>query len=199
MSILARFISAISSTKKPKVAVSRDPSKHPLTLPTVKFDPKRVDDEVKADLSTNIRKMREFDESNFDQIYDAAVQSISRGGDLAVLYNAIMGLNLSDMTKERAGQIALTLNNKATAIMNQKQQVSLGIKYAISMYSGAPCHSNPRNPSARDVRQDTAHRGANGKRYEVAKGMLLNGRLTIPGREAGCKCASRSIIPGLDP
>lgn len=74
----------------------------------------------------------------------------------------------------------------------------VGIKYAIWMYSGAPCHTNRKNSSAKDIRQDTAHRAANGKRYEVAEGMLLNGRLTLPGREEGRKCASRSIIPGLD-
>ena len=57
---------------------------------------------------------------------------------------------------------------------------------------------NPKKPSAKDIRQDAAHRAVNGKRYEVIKGMLLNGRLTMPGWEERCKCVSRPIIPGLD-
>jgi hypothetical protein len=82
--------------------------------------------------------------------------------------------------------------------MNQDQQLSLGIKYATWVYGGAPCNLNPENPSAKDIRRDAAHRAADGKRYEVARGMALNGRLTMPGWEDGCKCVSRSIIPGLD-
>lgn len=200
MSIFGRLISAIRRGEKPNlVATPAVPTKLSSTLSTVRFDPERVTDAVKTDLAMNIKNIKEFDQSNFGQIYDAALQSISRGRDLATLYNAIMGLNLPDMTKQKASQISTILNDNATALMNQNQQISLGIKYAIWMYSGAPCHLDPRKPSARDVRQDAAHRAADGKRYEVAKGMLLNGRRTIPGREAGCKCASRSIIPGLDP
>jgi len=166
-------------------------------IPTVKFDPKRVTEGVKADLKSNIKKIKEFDETNFDQIYNAALRSISRGRDAATLFNAIMELNLPNMTKQRASQISISLNNKATALMNRNQQASLDIKYAIWVYSGAPCQMNPRKPSAKDIRQDAAHKVADGKRYEVAKGMLLNGRLTMPGREEGCKCVSRSVIPGL--
>jgi hypothetical protein len=33
-------------------------------------------------LRDNIRKIEEFDESNFDRIYDAALRSISKGRDL---------------------------------------------------------------------------------------------------------------------
>ena len=57
---------------------------------------------------------------------------------------------------------------------------------------------NPKKPSAKDICRDAAHRAADGKRYEVGKGMLLNGRLTMPGREEGCECISRPIIPELD-
>ena len=103
------------------------------------------------------------------------------------------------MTKQRASEISIRLNNKATALINRNQQVSIGIKYAIWVYSGAPCQVNPKKPSAKDIRQDAAHKAADGKRYEVAKGMLLNGELTMPGQEEGCKCISRPIIPGFDP
>jgi hypothetical protein len=109
-----------------------------------------------------------------------------------------MQMNINGMTKQRAGAISLSLNNKATALMNRDQQVSLGVKYAIWVYSGAPCQTNPKKPSAKDIHLDATHKAADGKRYEVAKGMFLNGRWTLPGRDEGCKCASRSIIPGFD-
>ncbi len=167
-------------------------------IPTVKFDPNRVTEAVKADLKKNVGNIKEFNESHFDQIYDAALLSVSRGMDLTILFNAIMALNLPDMTKQRAGEISRSLNFKAKALMDRDRQTTLGIQYAIWMYSGAPCQMNPKKPSAKDIRQDAAHKAANGKRYEVAKGMLLNGRWAMPGRDEGCRCVSRSIIPGLD-
>jgi len=177
---------ALASAVKPAYAI-----------PTVKFDPERVTEAVKADLKNNIQKIKEFDETQLDQIYDAALQSISRGGDLATLFDAIMELNRPNITKQRAKEISYSLNNKATALINRDQQVSIGVKYATWVYSRAPCQLNPRKPSAKDIHQDAAHRAADGKQYEVLKGMLLNGRFTMPGREEGCKCISRSIIPGF--
>lgn len=167
-------------------------------IPTVKFDPNRVTEAVKSDLAKNIKEIREFDVSNFTKIYDSALRSISKGGDAAILFNSIMELNLPDMTKRRASEISISLNNKASALMERDQRVSAGIKYAIWVYSGAPCQVNPKKPSAKDIRQDTAHRASNGKRYEIAKGMLMNGRLVMPGQDEGCKCISRPVIPGLD-
>ena len=155
------------------------------TIPTVKFDSNRVTEAVKADLRSNIQKVKEFDETLLEQIYDSALQSISKGRDLGTLFNAIMELNLPDMTKRRASEISLSLNNKATALMNRDQQVSVGIKYAMWVYSQAPCQMNPKNPSSEDIRQDAAHQAADGQRYEVAKGMLLNGRWTLPGARRG--------------
>jgi hypothetical protein len=198
MSILSKLMSAIRGGGEPKSAVATARVVEPAyAIPTVKFDPKRVTEAVKTDLKKNIKKIKELDESHFDQIYEAALRSISRGRDLATLFNAIMSLNLPSMTKQRAGEISLSLNNKATALMSRNRQKSLGIEYAIWMYSGAPCQVNPKKPSAKDIRQDAAHRAADGKRYAVAKGMLLNGRLTMPGREEGCKCSSRPIIEGF--
>ena len=200
MSILSKLMSAIRGGGAPKPTVA--PAKaveQSYAIPTVKFDPKRVTEAVKVDLKKNIRKIKELDESHFDKIYEGALRSISRGRDLATLFNAIMELNLPSMTKQRAGEISRSLNDKATARMNRDRQVSVGIEYATWAYSGAPCYVNRKKPSAKDIRQDAAHKAADGKRYEVAKGMLLNGRLTLPGREEGCKCASRSIILGLDP
>jgi hypothetical protein len=199
MSFLSKLMSAIRGGGEPKpTAAPAKVVEQAYAVPTVKFDPKRVTEAVKIDLAKNIRKIKEFDESHFDKIYGTALRSISRGGDLATLFNAIAELNLPNVTKQRAGDISRSLNNEATALMDRNRQESHGIKYAIWMYSGAPCQVNPKKPSAKDIRQDAAHRAADGKRFEVAKGMLLNGQLTMPGREEGCKCASRSIIPGLE-
>lgn len=119
MSIFSKIISAIRGGQEPKLAV--DPPRAvepPHTIPTVKFDLKRVTEAVKDDLRKNIQNISEFDEFHFVHIYDAALRSISRGQDLATLFNAITELNLPGMTRLRASEISLGLNNKATALMN---------------------------------------------------------------------------------
>jgi hypothetical protein len=98
-------------------------------------------------------------------------------------------LTIDGMSKRRAEEISLSLNNKATSLMQSEGQERLGIKYAYWISSGAPCGN---------ADQDAAHKSANQKPYQVNKGMLLNGRWTLPGREDGCKCISKSIIVGLD-
>jgi uncharacterized protein with gpF-like domain len=160
-------------------------------IPTVKFDASRVTETVKADLKKNILLLGEIDKTHFEQVYDAALRSISAGRNLSLLYNVLMQMN--GMMKRRAGEIALLLNNKATALMNKERQESLGIKQAHWLYSGAPCEINPKEPTG----QDAAHRAANGKLFDVSKGMFLDGKWTWPGVEPGCRCVSKPVVPGF--
>lgn len=154
-------------------------------LPTVKFDSSRISETIKVDLKRNIESLNEIDGTSFDMIYDAALQSICTGRALNILYDALM--KIKDMSKRRAQNIALTLNNKATTLIQAEDQQRSGIKYATWIYSGAPCGTF-----------DSAHKLVNGKPYAVNKGMLLNGRWTLPGYEEGCKCYSKSMIIGFD-
>ena len=180
--LLERFGRKSQSTVKPTYSVA-----------TVKFDASKVTHAVKADIKENIMLLEDIDRGRFDQVYDAAIRSISAGRDLSLLYDALMQMNIKGMTKRRAGEIARLLNNKATAFMNRESQKSLGIKHALWLYSSAPCEMNPNEPTG----QDAAHRAANGKLFEISKGMLLNGKWTWPGVEPGCRCVSKSVIPGF--
>jgi len=196
--LIANLLSAVwGSPTEPPPGVASTVTGKP-SMPTVKFDPSRVTAPIKADLKENIRKIAEFDDTHCDRIYAAALRSITEGGNQAVLFNAIISLDLREMSKRRAGEISRGLSFKAKALMNRDQQLSFGIREAIWVYSGAPCQLDPRKPSAKEIRQNKAHKEADGKRYEVNKGMLLNGCLTLPGREDGCKCISRPIIPGMN-
>jgi hypothetical protein len=156
-------------------------------IPTFSFDPTKVTETVKADLRQNIKSLAEVGHRDFETIYDAALHSISAGRALQILYQAL--LTIDGMSKRRAEEISLSLNNKATSLMQSEGQERLGIKYAYWISSGASCGN---------AEQDAAHRSANRKPYRVNKGMFLNGRWTLPGREDGCKCISKSIIVGLD-
>jgi hypothetical protein len=164
-------------------------------MPTVKFDPSLVTKKVKADLLKNIEQLEDIPKKHFREIYDAALSMIEAGRNLQLLYNVL--LKLDGMSTDRAKEITHSLANKATAFTEQESRFRLGITHAIWMYANAPCMVNPRHPTAADLKQDASHKAANGKRFEVGKGLLIDGEWTLPHRGEGCKCSSRSVIPGF--
>ena len=64
-------------------------------IPTVKFDASRVTETVKADIRRNVIALEEVGGTHVDQVYDAALRSISAGRDLSVLYNTLIEMNIS--------------------------------------------------------------------------------------------------------
>jgi hypothetical protein len=140
---------------------------------------------VTADLARNIKNFHDVPPECFDAIYDAALRSISAGRAVSVLSNALM--KIDGMTARRAGEISLSLNNKASVILSTHRQLALGLQHATWCHSGAPCGT-----------ANAAHQAADGKTYSIAKGLLMNGKRTWPGHEDGCKCIGRTIIPGFE-
>jgi uncharacterized protein with gpF-like domain len=151
---------------------------------------------VKADLRKNIEVLGDIEKNHVREIYDAALSMIEAGGNAPTLYNAL--LKLDGMSTCRAGEITRTLASKAKALTEQERRAKLGITHATWMYANAPCMVNPNQPTDADRKQDAAHQAANGKRFEIGKGLLIDGEWTLPGRRTGCKCISRSVIPGLE-
>lgn len=170
---------------------------HAVGIPAVKFDVSKVTDAVKISIQNEIMQLEDVDSDHFGQVYDAALRSISTGRDLSLLHQALLRMNINGMTKDRASEIARLLNNKATALMQKKQQESLGIKSAIWLHSGAPCVTDHKTTRDWEKQQDAAHRAANGKHYDVNKGMFLNGKWTWPGTEPGCRCVSKAVMRGF--
>lgn len=166
------------------------------TLPTVKFDGSTVSENVKADLWRSINSLPDLEKKHTRQIYEAVLRSILAGRDLQLAFAAIMAID--GMSGERAAEISRSLNDKATALIGRERQAALGITQAKWMYSKAPCMRDPNHPMAADVQRDSAHRSAHGKRYEIGKGLFVDGKWTWPGVEEGCKCSSRAILPGLN-
>jgi hypothetical protein len=160
----------------------------------VKFDPSTVTESVKANLRRNIELLDDLEKKHVKQVYEAALRSVLTGRDMATLCTALM--KIEGMAQGRAVEITRSLHNKATALINRDRQTSLGITHAIWICSkGGPCMRDPSHPTAAEVQQDSAHRSANGKKYEIAKGLLVDGKWTWPGFEEGCSCMSRSVMP----
>lgn len=86
----------------------------------------------------------------------------------------------------RASLIARDQSNKAKAVIEQIRRQELGIEEADWQHSGGG--KEPRK----------SHVEANGKRFKLAKGMLIDGEYIMPGYLINCRCTSRAIIPGFE-
>ncbi len=181
--------------QQPETTPQRASDKKWPQMPTVKFDASLVTKKVKADLRENIDQLEDIPKKDRRSIYDAALSMIEAGGNMPLLYNPL--LKLAGMSTSRAGEITRLLLFRAKAFTEQESRMRLGITHAVWMYANAPCIMNPGAPTDADLKQDAAHQAANGKKFEIAKGLKINGEWTLPGRGAGCKCVSRSVIPGL--
>ncbi len=173
---------------------SPSPQETLTSIPVVKFDSLLVTKAVKDDIKKNMKLIPELNTSNFNQLYDIALESVSRGRNLHLLCKALK--EIEGISDSRAAEITRSLHNKATSLINRERSKSIGIKHAVWMYSGAPCMLHPKSPTEAELRQDKAHSSANGKRYKIDKGLFLDGKWTWPGVEDGCKCSSRVVLPG---
>lgn len=171
------------------------PLRFPLQgMPTVKFDPSTVSENVKANLRRNIESLNDLDKRHVRHIYEVALHSILMGFDAHLLYTEFS--KIEGMPKERAGDITRSLHIKARVQIARERQCALGFTHAKWMYAHAPCMVDPSHPNDAEIRQDAAHKAADGKRYDLSRGLLVDGKWTWPGVEDGCKCCSRPIQPG---
>ena len=152
---------------------------------------------VLADVEEYIRELPEINEQNFDAFYDMAVRTLVRVDDMYSLSIAIMDLKIEGVTAHRASQIAKDISFRAKEMMQRERRADLGITEATWRYANAPCMDDPGNPTPAGVKRNAKHKAANGKRYVIAKGLMIDGKPSWPGREPGCKCSSSPIIPGF--
>lgn len=164
-------------------------------MPTVAFDSSLVTKAVAQEIRSAIQAFDEVDADHIDQIHKVALRSVSAGRDFATMQNALM--QIDGMTLPRASEITRAVHAKASSLITIERQTRLGITHAIWLYSNAPCVANLRNPTDEETRRDAAHKSADGKRFAIRKGLRLDGKWTWPGQEAGCKCSSRPILPGI--
>lgn len=156
------------------------------SLPTVKFDPSSVTDHIKNDLRDNVESLDDVATPDKPILYEAALRAVLAGSDNHSLSKLLINLGL---TKRRAAEISCYLSNNATILIEAERRKELGIKCAIWRYGGVPCG---------DYDTDKAHREADGKRFPVTDGLCINGKLMLPGRDWGCHCTSRAVIPGFN-
>lgn len=131
-------------------------------------------------LSENVALIKSIPAQFHKQIEGHVWGAVNRGGDLGELTRMIKGRY--GVTHNRAALIARDQNSKSHAIIENARRQEVGITRAIWRHGGAGKEPRP------------SHLAANGKTYELDKGMYLDGVWTYPKHEINCRCTSIGII-----
>ncbi|QHJ85775.1 MAG: hypothetical protein [Caudoviricetes sp.] len=108
-------------------------------------------------------------------------QAVTGGYDLALLTKNIA--HDTHVARDRAATIARDQSNKAHAVIERARRKELGVKEAIWLHSHAG--KVPRQ----------SHVRANGKKFNIEKGMYIDGEWILPGEKINCRCGSKAIWP----
>jgi SPP1 gp7 family putative phage head morphogenesis protein len=140
-------------------------------------------DALDAVVAENVGLIRSIASEHLSDVQGILMRSVARGRDLGGMTKELE--ERYGITRRRAANIARDQNSKATAIIQKTRMQELGIKEALWQHSSAGRHPRP------------SHVAVNGQRYDVAKGMLIDGEFIHPGEPINCRCVARAIIPGI--
>ncbi len=138
---------------------------------------------LQAIITENVGLIRSIPEKYFTEVEGLVMRSVSRGRDLSYLTDELQ--KRYGITRRRAALIARDQNNKATSAMQAARQKSLGITQGIWRHSHAGKEPRP------------SHVKADGKVFDLDRGMYLDGKWVMPGEEINCRCTWSAILPGL--
>ena len=139
---------------------------------------------LQASIIENANLIRSIPAQHLTQVRTLVMQSVARGRDLSQLTDELQ--ERYGVTRRRAALIARDQNNKATTVMQAARQKSIGITEGIWHHSHAG--KVPRQ----------SHLKADGERFDLSKGLFLDGEWVMPGEEINCRCTWSAVIPGLE-
>ena len=128
--------------------------------------------------------IRSIGQQYLNRVEESVWRSVNAGYDMAQLTRELR--RDYGISERRAAFIARDQTNKAKAAIEKARRQELGITEAIWMHSHAGKEPRP------------SHVAANGKRFDVSKGMYLDGKWVQPGEEINCRCTSRAVIKGFN-
>jgi SPP1 gp7 family putative phage head morphogenesis protein len=143
-----------------------------------------ANDAYQATIGENVGLIKSVAAEHLQEVEGLVMRSVTQGRKLDELTTELE--QRYQVTKRRAALIARDQNNKATATITKVRQQGLGITQARWMHSAGG--KKPRQ----------SHVSANGKLYDVDKGMYIDGAWIRPGELINCRCISQSVIPGFE-
>lgn len=137
-----------------------------------------------AVLQENVGLIRSIAAEHLQAVQGDVWRAVSQGYDLQKLTDTLQARY--GVTHKRAAFIARDQSSKAKAVIENVRRRELGITTAIWQHSGAGKEPRP------------SHVAANGKPFDLDKGMLLDGEWLLPGVAINCRCTSRAVILGFE-
>lgn len=138
---------------------------------------------LQAATEVNVGLIKSIGSQYLEKVQGQVWKCVTDGYDLAALSKDLR--KTYDITKRRAEFIARDQGAKAHAVVEKAKRQELGITKAIWLHSHAGKTPRP------------SHVAANGKEFDVSKGMYLDGEWVQPGELINCRCCSKSIIDGI--
>lgn len=138
---------------------------------------------LKAAMGENVGLIKSIGTQYLGKVEQSVWASVKGGFDLSTLAKELS--HGYDITENRAALIARDQGAKANAVIEMARRKELGITKAVWLHSGG----------GKEPRQ--SHVKANGKEFEVDKGLKLDGVWLLPGQAINCRCVSRSVIDGI--
>lgn len=152
---------------------------------TVKFKTtEEVEDVLDSLIAENVSLIKSIQEQYHTQVNTEVMDSVRSGRDLNTLADTLK--NRYAITARRAKNIAKDQNNKATESISLERNKSLGITEGDWMHRAGS--KQPRK----------SHQQANGKRFKLSEGLLIDGEYIFPGQKPYCNCSYRPVIPGFN-
>jgi SPP1 gp7 family putative phage head morphogenesis protein len=138
-------------------------------------------DAFDAHLAENVGLIKSIPAQYLQQVEGVVMRSYSAGRDLQTMVKELKALYPA--AAHRAEVIARDQSNKANATVNRARQLELGITEGDWMHSHAGKTPRP------------SHVAANGKRFKIAEGCLIDGEYILPGEKINCRCTWRAVLP----
>lgn len=143
-----------------------------------------VADAIEGAAAENVKLIKSIPSECLLEVQELVVESAKRGRDLGMLKSEIE--RRFDVSDSRAALIARDQNNKVTAEVTRARQQEIGVTQGRWQHSGASKHPRP------------SHVEADGKVFDLDKGLYLEGEWVLPGQAINCGCTWRMIIPGIN-
>lgn len=152
---------------------------------TVKFTlSPAMNNAYQAVIGENVGLIKSIASQHLADVEGLVMRSVARGRDLGSLTADLK--KRYGITQRRAAFIARDQNNKATSVLQAARQQDLGITTGTWRHSHGGKTPRP------------SHVKADGKTFELAKGMYLDNEWVMPGQLPNCRCGWTPVIPGFD-
>lgn len=135
---------------------------------------------MKSFIHENVNLIKSIPEKYFTEVEGMVMRSVRSGRDLKYLTDALE--HRYGITRRRAILIARDQNNKATGQMNRTRQIGLGIRQGIWRHASGV--KDPRH----------SHQEAEGKVFDLEKGMYIDGEWLFPNEKINCHCYYTPVI-----